>query len=236
MTNNKLLYYTIVFLVSILFATGAYFKFSTQHEEFPADCDEFGYLNMAKAFSNNNAFNDHAPRPFFNDLITTFKQNNLNENDYAWMILPYAYHFSSKTNGKVINQYAPGTSYLLSWIPFEYRKRSFPFLVILFTFLLPFIYVRLKKLESIQALLLLTLLMVLLSISTPFITEIARINSLAFTFGLFIIVGLSAAENPLIALFFIVLSANFRVVNLLMLLPLLLFFIPPVIQYLKTSN
>lgn len=236
MITNKLLYYTIIFLVSILFATGAFLKFSTQHEKLPADCDEFGYLNMAKAFSNNNAFNDHAPRPFFNELIQVLKQHNLNETDYVWMIVPHAYHFSSKTNRKVINQYAPGTSYLLSWIPINYRKMSFLFLVMIFTFLIPFIYVVLKKMESLQTIIALTLLMLLLSISTPFITEIARINSLAFTFGLFIIVGLSAVENPLIALFFIVLSANFRVVNLLMLLPLSLFFIQPLFKYVKTSN
>lgn len=237
MFTNKPTYIIYALVIALLFSIGAYFKFSTQHEKLPTGCDEFGYLNMAKAFSNNNAFNDHASRPFLKDLINTFKQNGINETEYIWMVIPHAYHFSDKTNGKVINQYAPGTSYLLSWIPIAFRKIIFPFIVMFLTFMIPFIVVvALKKTNPLPALLALTLLMLLLSLSTPFITEIARVNSLAFTFGLFIVAGLTARNHPLIALFFIVLSANFRVINLLMLLPLFFFFIPLFVEMIKTKK
>ena len=237
MLTNKSTYIIFAIVIALLFSVGAYFKFSTQHEKLPTGCDEFGYMNMAKAFSNNNAFNDHAPRPFLKNLINTFKQNGVNEAEYVWMVVPHAYHFSSKTKGKIINQYAPGTSYILSWIPIEFRKKSFPFLIMFLTFIIPFVVVSvIKKLNSLQTILALTVLMLLLSLSTPFITEIARVNSLAFTFGLFIVAGLTARTHPLIALFFIVLSANFRVINLLMLLPLLLFFIPLLVEMIKTKK
>ncbi len=237
MLTNKPTYIIYAIVIALLFSVGAYFKFSTQHEKLPTGCDEFGYLNMAKAFSNNNTFNDHAPRSFLKDLINTFKQNGINEAEYVWMVVPHAYHFSSKTNGKVINQYAPGTSYLLSWIPIEFRKKSFPFLIMFLTFMIPFVVVMtLKKTNPLPALLSLTLLMLLLSLSTPFITEIARVNSLAFTFSFFIVVGLTARNHPLVALFFIVLSANFRVINLLMLLPLFFFFIPLLVEMIKTKK
>lgn len=237
MLTSKSTYIIYAIVIALLFSVGAYFKFSTQHEKLPTGCDEFGYLNMAKAFDNSNAFNDHAPRPFLKNLINTFKQNGINEAEYVWMVIPHAYHFSAKTNGKIINQYAPGTSYLLSWIPIESRKKSFPFLIMFLTFMIPFMVVLIiKKLNSLSTIMALTVLMLLLSLSTPFITEIARVNSLAFTFGLFIVVGLTARNHPLIALFFIVLSANFRVINLLMLLPLFFFFIPPLVGMIKTKK
>lgn len=224
--ENKALMYAYAIVVAVLFSVGAYLKFSTQHEKFPADCDEFGYLNMAKAMSNGLTFKEHTNRKFLTELISEFKNNNINQEEYVWMIVPHAYHISDKTNQKIINQYPPGTSFLLSCFPIEYQKNVFPFLVLLFSFSVPFTVISIYGRTNILVIFLLSIIMTLLSISTPFITEIARINSLAFTFGLFISVGYTANKHPLLALFLIALTANFRVVNLLMILPLSFFFMP----------
>lgn len=224
--KNKALIYFYAIVIAIILAFAASLKFGVQHEKFPADCDEFGYLNMAKAMSNNLTFKDHTNRTFLSGLIEEFEANNINPLDYVWMIVPHAYHISDKTNNKVINQYPPGTSFVMSFIPIDYRKNAFPLLVILFTFLIPFILISLLKKENYLVILFLTLLMVIFTISTPFITEFARVNSLALTFGLFIAAGYTAYKNPFLALFLIALAANFRVVNLLMIVPLSFFFFP----------
>ncbi len=222
-------YIIYAILISILFSTGAFFRYSKQHEQLPKGCDQFGYLNMAKAFSNGNVFEDHAPRPFLNGLMDTLRHEGLTEKEYIWMAIPHAYHLTSNTNngGKVINQYAPGTSYILSFIPIALRKRSFSFLVMLFTFLIPFfLAIKYSKLDPLKTIIGISMLLFLMEMSPPFTSELANINSLALTFGLLIAVGLTIKKHPLIALFCIALSANFRIVNLLMLLPLLFYFVP----------
>lgn len=224
--KDKALIYSYAIIVVVLFSIGAYLKFSTQHEKFPADCDEFGYLNMAKAMSNGLTFEGHTNRIFLTGLITEFKANNINQLDYAWMIVPHAYHISDKTNHKIINQYPPGTSYILSFLPIEYQKKTFPFLAMLLSFLIPFVVISVMDKVNYFTILFLTLILVVLTLSTPFITELARVNSLALTFGLFITAGYSANKKPFIALFLIALTVNFRVVNLLMIIPLSFFFLP----------
>lgn len=233
--NSKKNYIFHVFILSLLFSIAATLRFSDNHEKLPADCDEFGYLNLAKAFSNNNTFSDHSPRPYLKNLVTELKKNNIPELEYRWMIMPYAYHFSEKTNYKIINQYPPGTSFLISWIPIEYRKKSFPFLVIFFSFLIPFLFFKnaYPSTNKNNILIPLSFIIILFSISTPFLSELARINSLAFTFCLFITAGLIAFKKPHISLLLIFLSANFRLVNLLMLIPFIAIIFPEVIKKIK---
>lgn len=227
MKISKKGYIVYSILITVLFTVGTYYKYSIRHEKLPKGCDEFGYLNMAKAISNDIAFQDHAPRPFLEGLIDTLQQEGLKEQEYIWMVVPHAYHLSSTTNWKVINQYPPGTSYVLSWFPLELRQRIFPLLVMLLTLIATlFIGFKYAKLDPSKLLLSVSLIAIMLHMIPPFGGEMLRINSLAFTFGLFIGVGLTAKKHPLIALFCVVLSTNFRVVNLLMLLPLLFFFIP----------
>ncbi|MCO6500413.1 MAG: hypothetical protein J5I47_08570 [Vicingus serpentipes] len=232
-SRNRYIIYAL--LLSVLFALGTYYKYASHHELLPVGCDEFGYMNMAKAFDKGNVFEDHAPRPFLKGLINKLDQEGISKHEYIWMLIPHAYHIPFNT--KVINQYPPGTSYVLSWVPIELRKKSFPGLVILFTFLLPFLLlIKYTKARPFELLILLSLFVLILSLSTPFNTELARINSLALTFGLLIGAGAVAKKNPLVALFCIVLSANFRVVNLLMLFPLILFFIPIIWQFIKIKK
>ena len=234
MEINQKKYIIYAIIISLLFSIGSFCKFSVKHEQLPKGCDQFGYLNMAKAFDKGYVFDDHAPRPFFKGLMDTLIQEGLDEKEYIWMALPHAYHLTSVAEGKVINQYAPGTSYVLSFIPIEKRKQSFAFLVMFFTFLIPFLLaIKYSKLNPIQTLIGISLLLFLMEMSPPFISELANINSLALTFGLLIGVGLTLKKHPLIALFCIALTGNFRIVNLLMLLPMLLFFLPIMWQKFK---
>lgn len=237
MTTNSRYYILIALLTCILFSIGAYYKFHKQNEKLPVGCDEFGYLNMAKAFGQQNFFNDHAPRPFFKNLVDTLQQENIPELEYKWMLTPHAYHFSAQTKGKVINQYPPATSFVLSLIPFELRKTSFPFLTLLFTFLIPFLIAYFSlSIKNNKILLALSVLVVLISLTVPFKSSLTQVNSLALTFGLFITIGLTAKNQKFIALFFVVLAANFRIVSLLMVVPLGLFFLPEFINYISTKK
>lgn len=236
--NTNYRYYILIALLScILFSIGAYFKFHKQNERLPVGCDEFGYLNMSKAFGEQNFFNDHAPRPFFKNLVDTLQQENIPELEYKWMLTPHAYHFSAQTKGKVINQYPPATSFVLSLIPFEFRKISFPFLTLFLTFLIPFLIAYFSlSIKNYKIVLALSVLVVLISLTVPFKSSLSMVNSLALTFGLFIVIGLTAKEQKFIALFCIVLAANFRIVNLLMIVPLSFYFLPEFINYLTTKK
>jgi hypothetical protein len=234
--NKKYLILLIVF--SLLLGLGTSYKFNLSQEELPEGCDEFGYLNMAEAFRDNKVFEDHTLRPFIGGLIDTLKNENITEQEYLWMVVPHAYHFSAKTDYKIINQYAPGTSLVLSVFPTKYRQKVFPFLVItialLMIILTSIFYLKISNYRYIIGVI--CFVGLVFHVSSPFVSEMARINSLGLTFGMFIAVGLLAQKKPLIAVFFIALASNFRLVNLLMLLPLSLFIIPLFINYIKNKD
>lgn len=235
-STKKFIIHTIV--LGVLFALAASLRFSTSHEKIPADCDEFGYLNLAKSFNTGKTFDNHSPRPYFLDLIKEFKKNNIPEIEYKWMLTPHAYHFSEELNNKIINQYPPGTSFVLSWIPIKLRKMSFPFLVVLCSFIFPLLICNyfFKNNNGLLLLIILSFLMVLFSISTPFLTELARINSLGLTFCLFISAGILIFKKPHISLFLVFIAANFRVVNLLMVFPLFIYILYIIVTYYKENN
>lgn len=224
-------------LIAIIFAFGATLRYSSQHEKIPADCDEFGYLNMAKAMDLGKTFTEHQSRPFLDSLISIFKKNNLNELEYIWMMVPHAYHLSNNTNYKIINQYPPGTSFILSLIPIEYRNISFVFIAILLLFSIPIITIYFLKVpQKNLPIAFVSFFATICIISIPYLTELARVNSLAFTFGLFISAGIFLKKNPIASVFLIALSGNFRVINLLMIIPIILFILPEYLSLLKQKN
>lgn len=112
-----------------------YTEFEKHHRDLPAGCDEFGYLNMAKAITQNKLFKNHAERPFDKELLDYLRNTYPNPEDYTHLIAPHAYHYDAKAS-RVINQYPPGTSLLLSVFPINSRKPIFPamctFLLIMF--------------------------------------------------------------------------------------------------------
>ncbi len=207
------------FLLFIFMSTGITLKFLKSHESMPIGCDEFGYLNLSRTI-DEGATNE---RPYFNELLLTLRGEGITEPELAWMITPHAYHIVPGTN-LVINQYPPGTSWLLSFIPIEYRKVLFPLVVVMLLMLLPLLLSgSLMKKEWTAFDLIFPLYLFLLSVAAPFTTELARVNSLSVTFGLLLSAGMVLKSRPLLACFLIALTANFRIVNILMILPVVLF-------------
>ncbi len=213
---NKTIFYCLIF---IFMGTGITLKFSQSHESMPIGCDEFGYLNLSRTFAEGVSNEG----PYFDELLDTLRGKGITEPELAWMITPHAYHIIPGTK-LVINQYPPGTSWLLSFIPIEFRKILFPTVALFLLMLLPlWLSGTLQKPGWTLFDLLFPVYIFLLSVSAPFTTELARVNSLAVTFGLLLSAGMTIRTRPLVACFLIALSTNFRVVNVLMILPVLLF-------------
>ncbi len=98
----------ILLLIGLMLLVGffIYQKYLGHHLRLPQGCDEFGYLNMAKAIEERELFGDHAKRPFFPELISHLQNKFPDEDSYRWMIAPHAYHLDPE-KGKIINQYPP---------------------------------------------------------------------------------------------------------------------------------
>jgi hypothetical protein len=217
---KKLIWSTVIILFCCI---GVYLKFYNNQENMPTGCDEFGYLNLAKAFDNKTVYKDHTQRPYLNELLDTLRDSDIEENEIEWMIVPHAYYVIPNTE-KIINQYPPGTSFLLSYISLPNRKQMFSFLAIFLVLTLPIIV--LGKSNGLKAgwfYVALLLFVLIMTVSSPFLTELTRINSLALTFGMLIAAGMVLEIKPLLSCLLIALSVNFRVINILMLIPLISF-------------
>jgi hypothetical protein len=217
--NNKLVW--IIFLV--LIGAGVTLRFSTSHEKMPIGCDEFGYLNLAKAMDEGKTFSLHSDKPFLKGLLDTLRREGISENEFNWMVAPHAYHMMPETD-KIINQYPPGTSYILHLVPFEIRNLLFPLIVFILLTILPLVAAAsISKSEWNWFTLLFALFIFIVTITAPFLTELTRVNSLAFTFGFLIAAGMLLKKFPLWACFLIALTVNFRTANIILLLPAILF-------------
>jgi len=210
--------------VAIMIGAGALMRFYHKHEDLPKGCDEFGYLNQAKAMSEHRTFENHSDRPWLPGLLDTLRSTGITEQEISWMIAPHAYHLIPETN-TIINQYPPGTAFLLHFIPIEWRKISFPLLAMIIL-IISYGLARKDKEKITAQDILFTLFLPLIFFSPPFITELARVNSLAFTWGLLLAAGMVMEKRPLVAATLIGLTVNFRAANLLMLMPLILLMIP----------
>jgi len=213
----------VLIFVIVLCTAGTVLKFSASMEQLPVGCDEFGYLNLAKAFNNNRAFTDHAERPWLHGLLDTLRKSGVTENEICWMVTPHAYHVLPGSN-QIINQYPPGTSALMSIFPVEIRKILFPGAAVLLLLLISFFILRDPYSRSFSwGELALPAFVLIMILSPPFVKEFARINSLVFTFGFLLAAGMMLKRNPFFAVFLIAVTVNFRVVNGLMLIPVVLF-------------
>ncbi|MGQ0828491.1 MAG: hypothetical protein ACT4ON_08865 [Bacteroidota bacterium] len=217
--NKWILYSAIITFC----CAGVFLKFNTHQENIPTGCDEFGYMNLAKAFDKKIAFQDHAQRPYLTELLDTLRHSSITENEIEWMVVPHAYYVIPGSD-KIINQYPPGTSYLLSLFSLPLRKQLFSAFAIFLFILIPLLIIHVKRDVKFGWFdLALIAFVLVMTLTAPFLTELTRINSLAFTFGLLVGAGILLDSRPLLSCFLIVLSANFRVVNLLLLLPLCTF-------------
>lgn len=224
---------TLYILLTLFGSLGVALKFSQSHEKMPIGCDEFGYLNLARSIRGETG-SMNSEKAYILPLLDTLRNSSITENEIAWMITPHAYHVVPETD-KIINQYPPGTSLLLSIFPIQFRQLVFPFLSV---FILCFITLLIKIRLVEKSLNLFDVAFVafifLMMVSAPFTTELSRINSLAPTFGLLFAAGMLLSINPLAAALLIGLSINFRIVNALMLVPILIFL--PIKNILDTGN
>lgn len=216
---------TIVWIIVALIAgTGAMMRFYQNHENLPEGCDEFGYLHQANAMAEHRTFGNHVDRPWLTGLLDTLRGAGITEQELSWMVAPHAYHVIPGTN-KIINQYPPGTAFLLHFIPIEWRRQAFPMLVMLILIAFYTVARVNKKAFTVQDLLF-TGLLLLIFFSPPYITELARVNSVAFTWGLLLAAGMLLEKRIFVAAVLIGLTVNFRTANVLMLAPLVVLMIP----------
>jgi hypothetical protein len=211
--------------ISLIFLTiciGFCLNFSHYQNKVPKGCDEFGYLNLAKAFSENNAFSNTYEKPYFNQLIDTLRFEKFSELEFGFLLAPMSYYLKNKTY-EVINMYNPGTSFVLSWFPINVRGYLFPLIAILIFSSVLFIYTKNNTPFNWADLLFIIVILLMFLPFSPIRTEYTRINSLALTFGILAIAGYFIPTKPIISIALIGLSANFRLGNLLILLPIIFF-------------
>ncbi|MBL0339973.1 MAG: hypothetical protein IPP71_03085 [Bacteroidetes bacterium] len=226
--------YSLYFILLFLGSFGVALKFSSSHEKIPIGCDEFGYLNLSKAFTDGKACADHTNRPYLHNLLDTLRKLKITENEISYMVTPHAYHVIPGTQ-KIINQYPPGTSLLLTPFPISYRQIIFPFVVTFLLILMTIIALKLNTSSGFSIFdLLFPVLIFIIMVSAPFTTELSRINSLAPTFGLLFAAGIILNHRPYVSLFLLALTINFRIANLIMLLPIALFL--PVKNLFRSQN
>lgn len=218
-------YVIYCFLILLFSSLGAYLKFADNLDKTPIGCDEFGYMQLAKAMDNGNTFNSHTPRTYLPDLLKYLRSNGVTEQELKFTVVPHAYYVLDQSN-TVINQYAPATSFLLSLVPIAHRKLMFSFIAMFLLLALPLFafYAENKKPEITLAHLALVVFAFFALTTPPLITELTRINSVMFTIGFLLVAGFFVDTKPLLTCFLIALTANFRQVNLLLLIPMPFFF------------
>ncbi|MCB9870734.1 MAG: hypothetical protein H6836_05785 [Planctomycetes bacterium] len=190
----------------------------------PRDCDPFGYLQMADAFARGRVLGDHTARPFHDGLIAHLDARGFDHADYCWMVAPHAYHVDPVTR-KVINQYPPATGYLLSHVPKPLRFAAFPPLSMLLL-VVPMLMVMLPgsggggwfRLAAVAGVGLVCLWV------PPLRQELRQVTSTAPTFGLLCAAGFAMRRNPGVSLLLLGASLPFRVANVVLAVPLLLWF------------
>ncbi|MEQ8323718.1 MAG: hypothetical protein RIC15_07645 [Vicingaceae bacterium] len=220
----------ILFLLLLLVT--AWFRFNSRGHNLPEGCDVFGFMHMADAISNGRLFEEHTSRPFMPALIEHLESQGFVYKDYAWALAPHAYHVEKQSH-KIINQYPPGTSMIMALAPRQARMSLFALSVLLFMGLLPglLLWLEHRNEEGFKYSLTALAAVLCLSILTgPMLTEFTRPNSVAPTFGLLIASGIVFRKRPVLAIFILSLSMLFRVANVLL--------IPPMVLYavFKTDN
>ena len=219
--KNQILEYVLPVVVLGLLLMFSYTRFYRHHLNLPQGCDQFGYLNLAKAVANGTAFTNPAHRPFEKGLIRHLKESSYPFRSHAWLIAPHAYSLHEETY-KIVNQYPPGTSILLSFLPIYYRQVLFPPLSVLLVILL-LLFARVLKGRG-QALFpcfgsIIVACILMVCLYPPFKHELKSVNSVAPTFGLLIAAGYLLRRRPCWSFFFLGTACAFRVSNMMFFLP-----------------
>ena len=212
-------------LCAILIAVTVYYRFNRNAQEIPEGCDVFGFLHMSEAISSGQLFEEHTNRPFLPALINHLEELGYVYQDYAWVLAPHAYHVE-KHNSKIINQYPPGTSLILSVFPKDRRQAAFSMIAIMMMVLIPGLLIH-RLIQDINernsAYALIFLLVAFSVITGPMLTEFTKVNSVAPTFGLLLAAGLVYEKKPRWAIFLVSLTILFRIANVLLIPPMFIY-------------
>ncbi len=217
---RRLLWLFLGLAVILTLAYASLDHFGRYGQKLPHGCDEFGYLNMAKAISEGATFGQHASRPYIDDLLTDLRKTFVNPDDYRWMVAPHAYHVSPNLD-KIINQYPPGVGILLAPVPMEYRRWAYPALSVLIGCIAILLAgcIDAGRL-SFVTLAVLPLITVIVLVLKPMNFELQRVGSLAPTYGLLIGAGWLLPRKPYWSLAFLSGSTLFRIPNALLFVPM----------------
>jgi hypothetical protein len=208
----KLVFPGLAIGVLILFSYGYFFSY---HLDLPLGCDQFGYLNLSEDISQGKVFTNPEKRPFESELIPYLRQSHFKYHDYAWMITPHAHHLDQR-GMRIINQYPPGTSLLLSLFPIHLRQVWFaPICLTLLIFLLLLSLMRGGGNTFPSSVGIITILSCILIFLTPFNGEFKQVNSLAPTYGILIAAGYLLTCRTAWSLILLGTAIIFRVVNVI---------------------
>ncbi|MBK1875744.1 hypothetical protein [Pelagicoccus mobilis] len=207
-------------LVSLV-TTAAHKHYNPFDHQLPTGCDEFGYLNMAKAISTGQTFADHSQRPFLPELLPALKENIRDPNHYRWMIAPHAYHLAYSED-RIINQYPPGVGLMLAALPLEQRRDAYTIACVLIGCigLLIAAYVDAGKKLTLWPLFLIPVCGLLLHYFEASNLEFRRVGSLAPTYGLLIAAGWLMPRHPAWSLALLSFTTLFRIPNALLFPPI----------------
>ncbi len=210
--------FAIFVSASVIWAT--YARFGSVGDKLPIGCDEFGYLNMAKAISQGELLGDHASRPFIDGLLADLRVEEPEVDAYRWMIAPHAYHVGPNDD-KIINQYPPGVGFMLAPFPLQWRRPLFSAVCAAIGCFAILLAVRIDSgsFRRSAGIALIPFLAVLLSGFKPIVIELVRVNSLAPTFGLLIAAGWLLPRKPLWAIGLLSMTTVFRIPNVILALP-----------------
>ncbi len=225
-------------LAAVVFALSFYKEFVKTHLELPVGCDEFGYLYLAKGIRDGRPFTTPTARPFDPALTEALLVSNFGPRSYSHLIAPHAYHLDTAAK-KVVNQYPPGTSLLLSLLPFDSAKRLSPPLFALFglLFVILGLFLREKRLTLFDASLAVLIMVFILAVN-PFRSSFADVNSIAPSLGLLIAAGFLLEKKPGASLVLLGLASVFRIVSALLAVPVLAVYIfgPAVVRFLSRES
>ncbi|MBN2188296.1 MAG: hypothetical protein JW699_02490 [Chitinispirillaceae bacterium] len=219
--------YPLLIVYSAAIVLAFHTRYSGYHGDLPQGCDEFGYLNSAKAAAEGKLFKEHAERPFDPELREYLRRSPLDFSSYEYMIAPHAYSLHKK--GKIINQYPPGTGLLLSPLPFHLRKAAFP--AVCAAVLVLFLVLAFKVGNGGLSLFTINLIAVLASaafISDAFPWTFGNfnwVNSHAPSLGMLLAAGYLFDRRPGWSMALLGTSVLFRVVNAILFVPLLLVYL-----------
>jgi len=195
------------------------------HLKLPHGCDQFGYLNLAKAVNERELFDNHAERPFLPQLLPHLKNTFSAERQYQFMIAPHCYHLSP-ANGVIINQYPPGLGLMLSILPEHMRQILFP--VVCF-FLIWLAWAICWWLSGNRDWVLCSATFLILSTVYYFLDPVSRefhhVHSVVVTYGLLLAAGWLLPGRPGLAIVFLGAASLFRFPTIIFLVPLYLVFL-----------